>query len=143
MGENERGGTPVTGKELTEYIALRFGAEPEYPWDDENCIFRHRENRKWFAVLLRVGWRRLGIDRDGIAAVLNLKCPPQMQGAYLAQPGFLPAYHMNKEHWLSALLDGSAEDEAIRELLELSFLLTRGRRRMPTAPAGDGEEARK
>jgi predicted DNA-binding protein (MmcQ/YjbR family) len=43
---------------------------------------------------------------------------------YRRQPGILPGYHMNKDNWLTILLDGSAEDELIKELLELSFDMT-------------------
>ena len=119
----------MNGKELIETIGEEYGVDPEYPWDDENAIFRHRENRKWFAVLLVVSCRRLGIEREGSLEVANLKCPPQLAGAYRSQPGFLPAYHMNKEHWISALLDGSAEDAALKELLEISYRITRAKRR--------------
>jgi predicted DNA-binding protein (MmcQ/YjbR family) len=31
---------------------------------------------------------------------------------------------MNKEHWLTILLDGSAEDELVKELFEISFDMT-------------------
>ena len=78
----------MTREELLGCIAERYSAEPEYPWGDENCIFRHESNRKWF-------------------------------------------YHMNKEHWLSILLDGTAEDGLIRELLEISWELTRPRSKAP------------
>ena len=35
---------------------------------------------------------------------------------------------MNKTHWIGALLDGAASDTDIRELLDLSFTLTRGKK---------------
>ena len=41
----------------------------------------------------------------------------------------LPGYHMNKDHWITMRLDGTAEDETIRELLEISYDLTNSRRR--------------
>ena len=121
----------MTREELIAEVRERYSCGEEYPWDDENCIFRHPENRKWFAAVLRVGYRRLGIDREGPADLVNLKCPPQLMGAYRGQPGFQPCYHMNREHWISALLDGSAEDGAIRELLEISFEATRSRKKPP------------
>ena len=37
------------------------------------------------------------------------------------QPGFLPAYHMNKQNWISIILDGSVPDDKIFPLLELSY----------------------
>lgn len=39
--------------------------------------------------------------------------------------GFFPAYHMNKENWISILLDGTVSADEIKPLLELSYQLTR------------------
>ncbi|MBQ5522570.1 MAG: MmcQ/YjbR family DNA-binding protein, partial [Oscillospiraceae bacterium] len=50
---------------------------------------------------------------------------PLLMDVYRKQPGILPGYHMNKDNWLTILLDGSAEDELIKELFELSFDLTK------------------
>ena len=115
----------MTKDELIQYVGERFSAEPEYPWADENFIFRHQGNRKWFAVAMCVPYQRLGICRDGSADIVDVKCGPLLMEAYRKQPGILPGYHMNKDNWLTILLDGSAEDELIRELFELSFDLTK------------------
>ena len=122
---------------MIRYVAERFSTDPEYPWDDESFIFRHGGNRKWFAVAMRVPYLRLGIEREGLADIVDVKCSPLLMGAYRVLPGILPGYHMNKEHWLTILLDGTADDGVIRELFEISFDLTNKavRRRM----AADGE----
>ena len=65
----------MTKEELIRYVAERFSAEPEYPWADENFIFRHRANRKWFAVAMRVKYRRLGLEREGAADIVDVKGP--------------------------------------------------------------------
>ena len=98
---------------------------------DRGTLFRGRyeSSRKWFALMMRVPYACLGIRREGLADVINTKCSPLLMGAYRVQPGILPAYHMNKEHWLSILLDGTAEDGLIRELLEISWELTKPRRK--------------
>ncbi|MBR3474761.1 MAG: MmcQ/YjbR family DNA-binding protein [Oscillospiraceae bacterium] len=119
----------MTREELLRRAAERYSTEPEFPWGDDNCILRHASNRKWFAAVLRVPYGRLGIPKEGMADVLNTKCPPLLMGSYRSRPGILPAYHMNKEHWLSALLDGTAEDEVIRELLEISYDVTNGQKK--------------
>ena len=119
----------MTRDELIRYVADRYSTDPEFPWDDENFIFRHGGNRKWFAVAMRVAYRKLGVDREGLADVVDVKCSPLLMGAYRGQPGILPGYHMNKEHWLTILLDGSADDGLVKELLELSFDLTNGKSR--------------
>ena len=38
--------------------------------------------------------------------------------------GILPGYHMNKEHWISVVLDGSVAIEHIHELIQDSYALT-------------------
>lgn len=111
-------------EELIRYVNETYSADPEYPWNDENFIFRHQGNRKWFAVAMRVPYRKLGLNREGPADVVNVKCGPILMGSYRGQPGILPGYHMNKEHWLTILLDGTAEDELVKELLEISFVMT-------------------
>ena len=104
-------------------------------------IFRHQGNRKWFAVAMRVSYRRLGIEREGAADVVNVKCGPLLMDSYRMQPGILPGYHMNKDHWVTILLDGSAEEPLIRELFEISYDLTNSRRKAKpldkTAPGAD------
>ena len=114
----------MTKDELIQYVSERYSTEPEYPWADENFIFRHQNNRKWFAVAMHISYRRLGIHRDGFADIVDVKCGPLLMDVYRRQPGILPGYHMNKDNWLTILLDGSAEDELIKELLELSFDMT-------------------
>ena len=80
-----------------------------------------------------VPYRRLGIEREGAVDIVDVKTGPLLMGAYRAQPGILPGYHMNKAHWLTILLDGSAEDALVKELLELSYDLTNGKRKAAKA----------
>ena len=47
-----------------------------------------------------------------------------MIGVFRQQDGFFPAYHMNKEHWISILLDRPELDGSIKKLLQMSYELT-------------------
>ncbi len=115
---------------VIRYIVETYGAQPEYLWSDspDACIFRHRENRKWFAIIMGVQRAKLGLPGEGSADLMNMKCGPLLSGSFAGKPGILPAWHMNKTHWIGALLDGAASDTDIRELLDLSFTLTRGKK---------------
>ena len=114
----------MTKKEVIRHVAERLSTDAEYPWADDNFIFRHQGNRKWFAVAMRVPYQKLGIERGGMVDIVDVKCGPLLMDAYRRQPGILPGYHMNKDHWITILLDGTAEDSLIRELLEISYDLT-------------------
>ena len=112
-------------QELLQWAQDTYGTEPDYPWNDENAVLRHDANKKWYAVLLKVRRDRLGLSGDEIADVLNLKCDPLLIGSLLTQPGYFPAYHMSKDKWISILLDGPTPDEEVKQLLDLSYDLTR------------------
>lgn len=118
-------------QELVDYIFDAYSVEPDFPFprDEVSCVFRHLDNRKWFALAMKVPCRTLGVAGDGTVDILNLKCDPLLIGSLRGQAGFYPAYHMNKDQWITVLLDGSAERTAIEALLAMSYELTAGRKR--------------
>ncbi len=114
----------MTRQQLFQWMKRRYGVEPDYPWADENAVLRHRDNNKWFALVMEVGREKLGMDGDGTAEIINLKCQPVLIGSLRERNGFHPAYHMNKDQWLSVRLDGSVADDELKSLIDLSFELT-------------------
>ena len=69
---------------------------------------------------------RYSIDKPGLSGggcvdILNVKCDSVLIGSLLAEAGFFPAYHMNKNTWISVLLDETVPDERIFPLLAWSF----------------------
>lgn len=64
---------------------------------------------------------KLGFKGEEPLNVMDIKCSTIMIGSLLSTKGFLPAYHMNKNHWISIILDSSVSDDQITPLLELSY----------------------
>ena len=108
---------------ITQYIQDTYGTEAEYLWADSpgNAIFRHPVSKKWFAAMMRVLPEKLGLTGAEALDVMDIKCSTIMIGSLLSTKGFLPAYHMNKNHWISIILDGSVPDKEIMPLLELGY----------------------
>ncbi len=113
-------------KDFEKLIEEKYSVEPEYPWQSAPsfAVFRHDINKKWFAVIMTITKDKLGLDSTEEINVVNLKCDPLFMGSVLNETGIFPAYHMNKAHWISVVLDGSIEKEKLEWLLELSFDLT-------------------
>ena len=114
----------MTRQQIFTYAKTKYGTEPDYPWSDTNAALRHRDNRKWYGLVMEVGREKLGLSGDGLVDVLNVKCDPVMGSFLRTQEGFHPAYHMNKEQWHTIRLDGSAPEKEIKHLLDLSYDLT-------------------
>ncbi len=108
---------------MIQYALDTYGTEAEYPWADtpDAAVLRHSASKKWYALIMGVLPSRLGLPGEGPVDVINVKCSPMMIGSLLSTKGFFPAYHMNKSHWISILLDGSVPDNQIFPLLELSY----------------------
>ena len=69
---------------------------------------------------MKVEKEKLGLPGNEKTYILNVKCNPIMIGSFTSQKGFLPAYHMNKEHWISIIIE-SAKDSQIFDMLHGSF----------------------
>ncbi|MEE8886105.1 MAG: MmcQ/YjbR family DNA-binding protein [Eubacteriales bacterium] len=116
----------MTKSELELYIAENYHAEPEHLWAQypDYEVFRHSSNRKWFAIIMSVAKNRIGLEGDDVIDIADFKCDPVMISYLLGTRGFHPAYHMNKSKWITVFLDGSASDETIKNILDMSYDLT-------------------
>lgn len=108
--------------------------------EEIDAVLRHNDNNKWYGVVLEVSADKLGLPEAGIIDVLNVKSDPLLIGFLCRQGGFFPAYHMNKEKWISIQLCKPELDNAIKDLLSLSHELTAPKkcfRRSPINNSGD------
>ena len=101
----------------------------DYPWENDNssAVFRHSDNKKWFAIVLKVSAEKLGINNGKIIDVVNVKCDNILIGSLIKESGFFPAYHMNKSCWITAALDGTADGEKIKWIVDMSFEATKNK----------------
>ena len=59
-------------------------------------VFRHHGNKKWFAVIMDIPGKNLGLPGEGEISVVNLKCDTRLIGSFREEPGIFPGWHMNK-----------------------------------------------
>ena len=113
-------------QDVLKWVQDTYGVEPESPWAKypEDMVLRHLNNKKWFGLLMTVNAGVLGLDRDEQVDILNVKCEPLEIDFLSQQPGFFHGYHMNKNHWLTILLDGTVPMETVCGLIERSLDLT-------------------
>ena len=112
-------------EEIEKYINENYDILQEYPWDKfpNDTTFKHKNNKKWFALIMNVSYEKLKINKEGKVDVINIKNVPEMIGGLRKEEGILPAYHMSKEHWITILLDGTVSKEKICELIDISYEL--------------------
>ena len=115
-------------KTAIEHIKTEYVTEPEFLWPDRYpgyAVFRHGDNKKWFALVATISSKSLGLKEDKAIDVINLKFDKNQTYDFAETSDHIfPAYHMNKNHWITIWLDGTLSDELIFELIKKSYLLT-------------------
>ena len=120
----------MTKQSFFSHCLSTYGTSPDYPFDEdfETAVLRHGDNRKWYAIMLKVSRRKFGFDSDEVIYIVNLKLPTEMFGSFGTDDGVYPAYHMNKLHWISVLLP-DAPDDVVQFLVNVSFEATKSKQK--------------
>lgn len=102
----------MTREEVLDLCTTFPGAVEDYPFGDDVAVFK--VGGKMFALL----------PLTGDPGSVNLKCDPEwaleLRAMYEA---VRPGYHQNKRHWNTVELDGTVEDDELREMIDHSYRL--------------------
>lgn len=104
-------------QEAINYCKKYKDVYEDEPFRDDNwTLIRHKDNDKTFAWIF---------EREN-RIWINVKNEPgmneQLRNEY---DSIVPAYHLNKEHWNSIILDGTVPEKEIHELISTSYDLTK------------------
>lgn len=110
----------MTRKEIIKYSLSLQNTYEDYPFSDEeipSAVLKHRKNNKWFALIMNVKGEEY----------LNIKTNPDYSDLLRNSYDYIiPAYHMNKEHWNTIIINRNNVDEKlVKELIKQSYELTK------------------
>ena len=85
-----------------------------FPDDFESVTMKHCKDKKWFALLMNVNNK----------LCLNVKTDPNYSDILRNTYDYIiPAYHMNKEHWNTIIIDEKVDEDLVKELIEQNMVL--------------------
>ena len=92
-------------------------AYEDYPFHDPNwTVMRCRANKKAFAFIF---------EKESCIWV-NVKTDPDWALFWRqTYPAVIPAYHMNKQHWNSIILNGTVPEKDLERMIAESYALVR------------------
>ncbi len=119
-------------EDVFKYAKKRFGSEPEFLWpkDPSSAVLRNKVNSKWYAITTNISSDKLGIKDFKNIDILNVKCEPIMVASLVDNKRYFRAYHMNKEHWITIVLNENISKEEIFGMLDLSFEIVNKKSKM-------------
>ena len=105
-------------EQLREYCLRKPDTEETLPFGPDTLVFKVKG--KVFLLA--------GLDNHPLQ--FNVKCNPdrsvELREAYPEH--ILPGYHMNKKHWNTLVADGTLSAKLLRELIDHSYELVRGKK---------------
>ena len=122
--------TDQSGKISSEVIDYcnKYGGNHVNPFKKHLDILAFvNEKNKWYALLSDVEYNKLNKNTDITTKVkiLNVKYPTDNILDIIDNQNIFPAYHMNKKHWISIVLDKNIKLETIKELIDISYSLVK------------------
>ena len=98
MDKDNRLNSDSLKEAILEYVKKSYKGKIEYLWKSSpnSGIFRHDDNRKWYALIMDIPKSKLGLSGQGDVWILNVKTNDHMlHDILLQQKGYYPGYHMN------------------------------------------------
>lgn len=111
---------------IMDFITREYSDKPEYLFEtSDTAVFRKGKRKKWYAVVMNISRSKLGLKSDEKVAVLNVKLNPNDVALLVDHKGYFPAYHMNKKHWCTLILDGTLSDDEVFSAICCSYSLVK------------------
>ena len=109
------------------YVKEKYGNELEYLWEKfpNNAIWRRGDNNKWYGVILTVSASKLNLESKEVIEILDLRAESQSICEIVDNKKIFQGYHMNKNHWITIILNNTIPNDALFALIDKSFDLAK------------------
>lgn len=117
----------VQREDVFDYVDAEFDIKPDYPWEkfSKYAALRHKTNDKWFGLIMNVTPDKVGLEGKEEIDILNIKSPSELNDSLTNEEHIVPAYHMDKENWISIILQKVDSINDIVPRINQSFDLTK------------------
>ena len=116
-------------KAVIEYIKNQYGDELEFLWPKfpNNAIWRRKDNQKWYSLIISLPRNKLKQAGDGIVEIIDVRITED-DLKLIDNKSILEAYHMNKKHWITLIMDNSLDNAFVFNLIDKSYILAKNKK---------------
>ena len=111
---------------ISNYIKIKYGTEPEFMWEKSPnyAVFRNKNNKKWYGIIMNLNKHKLDNKTNSEIEIINVKLTKLEIEVLLNKSGFYKAWHMNKDNWITIILDETLTDDEIINYIDKSYKYT-------------------
>jgi predicted DNA-binding protein (MmcQ/YjbR family) len=97
---------------LRNYCLKKKSATESFPFGESTLVFK--VSGKIFLLL----------SLDAVPLQFNVKCDPEQAEVFREEySSVVPAFHMNKKHWNTIILNGNVPARIVWQMIDASYLL--------------------
>lgn len=137
-----------SAKKVMEYVKEKYEDKLKFLWDDyDGAVFRNKDNKKWYGVIMKIKeksfatstlkrMKQAGVksthpllnkkeysDEDYLE-VIDLHIDKENAKKIIDYETIFPGFHMNKDSWITIILDKSTKLKPLYKLLDDSYQMT-------------------
>ena len=111
---------------IAKFIKEKYGDDPEFEWEKYPGygVFKNKDSHKWYGIIMNIDKNKLDKKSHEEVEIIDIKLKTNEINDLLKLDGFYPAYHMNKNNWISIILNNTVEDTDIMNLIAKSYAYT-------------------
>ena len=111
--------------DVINYIKEKYNDDLEFLWEKSptSSIWRNKENKKWYGILMVTKEKKLDIDSPNLIEIIDLRYSKESIEKIIDNKKIYPGFHMNKKSWITIKLDNSVDTNFIYKLIDNSYNL--------------------
>lgn len=109
---------------IDQYMEMVYGKlERTFVDSPDIGVYKESSGDKWYAIIIPVPGEKVDSNSNckDLVEVINLKVDKLKINELLRKRGIYPAYHMNKNNWVSIILNDTLTDEEIILMINESY----------------------
>lgn len=112
---------------IIDYVRDTYGDELEFLWPKfpDNAIWRRKDNKKWYGIIMTVSKNKLGLASNEAVEIIDLRLEKEQMSKTVDNERYFPGWHMNKKSWYTVVLDNSVSTEEICCRIDESYKLAK------------------
>ena len=137
-----------SAKKVIEYVKNKYDDDLVFLWDNfEGAVFRNKDNEKWYGAIMKIREKSFAtstikrMKQDGATSnhmllnkknysdddfveVIDLHIDKNISKDLIDYETIFPGYHMNKDNWITIILDKRTNLKKVYKLLDDSYSMT-------------------
>lgn len=106
-------------------INEKYHESPDFPFKQDRYkkygVIRYKGNNKWYGLIMNINKSVFGGDnKEEYVDVINVRIDEKERDNIINNKNIFPSYHMNKQKWISILLDESLNDGEVMKYINFS-----------------------